>query len=173
VIEDQIVLFLLVFGPVAIILDILVALYLFRVGQRGQRWAAEVIEDWKNGTLLDNLITKNEGGEVMMDERLVMFVDAFGSRIAQSLKMGFLQNLGAQAKIEKGLAGALAQDVVEEKLPLLELAGDFLGFNTKKYIAEHPQALGQLAQLAGPYIGMLPGSKRNDGHAQGSVPTMT
>jgi len=141
---------------VAIILDVFVALFLGWIGSRTWRkiqsaWdtIAQYIEAWQSGTLLDNLVTKNEAGEILIDERLGGVIDAIGSRFAQSAKMSVLQGLGAQAKIEKGLAGALAQDVVEKKLPLLELASDFMGFNTKKYIAEHPQALGQLAQLAG------------------------
>jgi len=95
---------------------------------------------------------RKEGDDIILREDLSMVIDAFGSRIAKSLRMSFLQGFSAQAKIESGLKGALAQDIVENKIPLLNLAGDVLGFNTKQYIAKHPDALGQLLQLAGPYL---------------------
>jgi len=90
--------------------------------------------------------------ETIIREDIVSLIDAFGSRMAKSLKMSFLQGLGANAKIEKGLKSAMAQDIIEEKMPLLNLAGDILGFNTKQYISKHPDALGQLIQLAGPLL---------------------
>jgi len=119
-------------------------------------------------------VKRGEDGEINMREDLALLIDAFGSRIAKSLKMSFLQGLGAQAKIEKGLKGAMAQDIIENKMPLLNLAGDILGFNTKQYIAKHPDALGQIIQLAGPLLqggglgalmgkGGIPSSQGNDG----------
>jgi hypothetical protein len=101
---------------------------------------------------LSDFIKKGEDGETIIREDVMSVIDAFGSRMAQSLKMSFLQGLGAQAKIEKGLKGAMAQDIIENKLPLLDLAGDILGFNTKQYITKHPEALGQIIQLAGPLL---------------------
>lgn len=101
---------------------------------------------------LSDFIKKGEDGEIIMREDLAMVIDGFGSRIAKSLKMSFLQGLGAQSKIEKGLKGAMAQDIVENKLPLLNLAGDILGFNTKQYISKHPEALGQIIKLAAPLL---------------------
>jgi len=38
-------------------------------------------------------------------------------------------------------------------MPLLELAGDVLGFNTKAYISKHPEAIMQLAPLAQKFMG--------------------
>jgi hypothetical protein len=114
---------------------------------------------------LSDFIKKGEDGETIIREDVASLIDAFGSRMAQGIKMSFLQGLGAQAKIEKGLKGAMAQDIVENKMPLLNLAGDILGFNTKQYIAKHPDALGQLLQLAGPYLGNL-------GALKGSNPVM-
>ena len=110
----------------------------------------------------------------MMREDLAMVVDAFGSRMAKSIRMSFLQGLGANAKIEKGLKGALATDIVENKMPLLNLASDVLGFNTKQYISKHPEALGQLLHLAAPLLqgnglgnllgGGQPQPQRNNSH---------
>jgi hypothetical protein len=116
---------------------------------------------------------RGENGEttVVMDERLVAVFKAFGSNVAQSLKMSFLQGLGAQAKVEKGLQSAIAQDIVEEKMPLLNLVGDFLGFNTKQYIAKHPAAIGQIAQLAAPLLGQFTGQNQRN-NSPGNVPTM-
>lgn len=101
---------------------------------------------------LGDFIKEGEDGETIIRADVVSLIDAFGSRMAKSLKMSFLQGMGATAKIEKGLKGAIAQDIIEEKMPLLNLAGDILGFNTKQYIAKHPDALGQLIQLAGPLL---------------------
>lgn len=101
---------------------------------------------------LSDFIRRGEDGETVIREDVAVVIDALGSRMAQHFKMSFLQGLGAQAKLEKGLKGALAQDIVEEKMPLLNLAGDILGFNTKEYISKNPQALGQLLQLAGPLL---------------------
>lgn len=95
---------------------------------------------------LDDFVFE-EDGQWVMDARLGKLIDAFGSRIAQSLKMSLLQGLGAQAKIDKGMKGAMAADIVENKMPILNLIGDFLGFNTKKYISKHPEALAQLMPL--------------------------
>jgi hypothetical protein len=116
---------------------------------------------------LSDFIKKGEDGETIIREDVASLIDAFGSRMAQGIKMSFLQGLGAQAKVEKGLKGALAQDIVENKMPLLNLAGDILGFNTKQYIAKHPDALGQLLQLAGPYLGNL----NLGGHPPGAPPS--
>jgi len=101
---------------------------------------------------LSDFVQKDQEGQVIMREDLAMVIDAFGSRIAKSLKMSLLQGMGAQAKIEKGLKGAIAQDVIENKMPLLNLAGDILGFNTKQYISKHPDALGQIFQLVAPLM---------------------
>jgi len=165
---------------VAIVADILVALYIFRVTQAGGRrireaWEAfnTYIEEWRNGTLLDGLIGKDEEGEIVIDERLGVLVKAIGSTFAQSAKMSLLQGLGAQAKLDKGLKEAISKDIIEEKFPLFDVGAgfleDFTGFNVKQYITKNPQAIPQLVKLAGPLLGMK-GSQRNDG---GSVPTMT
>lgn len=116
---------------------------------------------------LTDYVQQGEGGETIIREDLAMLIDAFGSRIAKSLKMSFLQGLGAQAKIDKGLKGAMASDVIENKMPIINLIGDVLGFNTKQYISKHPEALGQLAQIAGPYIGQLTGQGNNGSQNQG------
>ena len=96
---------------------------------------------------LSNLIGKDEEGHIVMDERIVAVIDAVGSRLFQSAKMSMLQGMSVDSKLQKGLKGALAQDIVEEKLPLLQAAGDFLGFNTKAYIKKNPDALFQLMQI--------------------------
>jgi len=145
----------LIIAFVALIVDIVGALFLLKFAKGSPSWIHEIVEEWRSGTLLDNLIKKNEEGEIIMDERLVMAIDAVGSRMAQSAKMSLLQGMGAQAKIEKGLQGAIASDIVENKMPIINLLGEFMGFNVKQYISKHPQALGQLLQMAGPYLKQL------------------
>lgn len=92
---------------------------------------------------LDDFVFE-ENGQWVMDARLGKLIDAFGSRIATSLKMSLLQGLGAQSKITKGVKGAMAADIIENKMPILNLVGDVLGFNTKQYISKHPEAIAQL-----------------------------
>lgn len=101
---------------------------------------------------LSDFIKKGEEGETIIREDIVSLIDAFGSRMGQHIKMSFLQGLGANAKIEKGLKGAMAQDIVEEKMPIIHLIGDVLGFNTKQYISKHPEALGQLIKIGAPLL---------------------
>lgn len=109
----------------------------------------------------DDLFEEGEDGQLLVDERLSKVIDAFGSRMAKSLKMSFLQGLGAEAKISKGLKGAVAQDIVDNKFPLFNLIGDAMGFNTKQYVAKHPEAIGQLLGLIAPALGkiQLPGQQ--------------
>ena len=127
---------------ISVVIAILLSLYIIRQTKR----TAALIPS------LSDFIQRGEDGETIMREDLALVIDAFGQRMAQGIKMSFLQGLGAQAKIEKGLKGAMAQDIIENKLPLLNLAGDILGFNTKQYIAKHPDALGQIIQLAAPLL---------------------
>jgi len=124
----------------------------------------------------DDFITKDSEGEIIVDERIVTIFKLLGSNIAQSIKMSFLQGLGANAKIEKGLQGAMALDVVENKMPVINLIGDFLGFNTKQYISKNPQAIGQILRMAGPLLknfnlGNL-GNNGTQGTRSGNVPPM-
>lgn len=120
--------------------------------------------------------------QIAMDERIVMFIDAFGSRVAQSLKMSFLQGLGADAKLSKGLKTAMTQDILDEKVPLLnlglEIAGDVVGYNVKRYVTKNPEAIGQLISLVAPGVAKAGGLNallgKNNGQTRqsNSVPLM-
>lgn len=107
------------------------------------------------------LIGKDEQGNIVMDERVVTLIDAVGSRIFQSGKMSMLQGLSVDSKKMKGLKAAMAQDVVEEKLPLLQIAGDFMGINTKEYIKKYPDAIFQFVQIPAvqKFLGQFMGSQ--------------
>ena len=96
---------------------------------------------------LDDIVRVNEDKTIDMDPRLQAIVQGVGQTMMQSFKMSALQGLSVDSKLQKGLKGAMAQDIVEEKLPLLQAAGDFLGFNTKAYIKKNPDALFQLVQI--------------------------
>jgi hypothetical protein len=98
---------------------------------------------------------ESEDGQPLLDVRLVKMVDALSSGIAKSLKMSFLGGLSGNARLEKGLKGAIAQDVIEKKAPIINLVGDFLGFNTQKYVAKHPDALISLVQRFAPQLSQL------------------
>ena len=95
---------------------------------------------------------EDENGNPMLDARVVKAIEALGSTIAKSLKFSLLGSISGQARLEKGLKGALAQDIVEQNMPILNLVGDFLGINTKKYIAKHPEAFLQLMQQFAPML---------------------
>ncbi|MFH1327928.1 MAG: hypothetical protein ABIH76_03645 [Candidatus Bathyarchaeota archaeon] len=94
-------------------------------------------------------------GKPMIDARLGKIISTFSSGIAQSLKMSLLGSLSGPARLDKGLKGAMAQDIVEQKMPMVNLIGDFLGFNTKKYIGKHPEAMMQLGSMIAPMLGNI------------------
>jgi len=101
-----------------------------------------------------------------MDERLGALIQTVSSGMAKSIQMSVMGSLSGQARMEKGLKGAIAADIIEEKMPLVNMIGDFVGINTKKYITKHPDAMGQLASLAGPYLQQFL-NQRNNGVGQG------
>jgi len=98
---------------------------------------------------------EDEEGNPMIDARLSKMISMFSSAMATSLKMSVLGSLSGPARLEKGLKGAIAQDIVEEKMPMLNLIGDFLGINTKQYIGKHPEAMMQLYQQFAPMLGRM------------------
>jgi hypothetical protein len=106
---------------------------------------------------------EDEDGKPLIDARLQKILTVGSSALAQSLKMSLLGSLSGPARLEKGLKGAIAQDIVEEKMPMVNLIGDFLGFNTKKYIGKHPEAMMQLGQMLAPMLGKIKLGQPNDG----------
>jgi len=98
-------------------------------------------------------------GKPMIDARLSKIIGTFSSALssdmARSLKMSLLGSLSGPARLDKGLKGAIAQDIVEKKMPMINAIGDFLGFNTKKYIGKHPEAMMQLGSLIAPMLGNI------------------
>jgi hypothetical protein len=86
-------------------------------------------------------------GNVSLDARVTGMVSALSSGIAKSIKMSFLQGLSVDSKLQNGLKSAMVSDAVDNQFPMLNLVGDFLGINTKKYLTKHPQALMQLAPM--------------------------
>ena len=124
---------------------------------------------------LDSFVTFNEDGSVNMDPRIVAVIDGVGSRIAQSAKMSMLGGLSGDARLEKGLKGAITQDIIEEKFPLLDagagVLADITGYNVKKYITKNPEALMQLigmAQKNGINLGAFMGNNGAQGPSQSS-----
>jgi len=105
---------------------------------------------------------ETEDGKPMIDARLVKIAEAFSSGIAKSLQASVMGQLSGVARMEKGLKGAIASDIIDEKMPIINLLGDFMGINTKKYITKHPDAMGQILQMAAPAINKFM-NRRNDG----------
>jgi len=100
---------------------------------------------------MDNFISKDAEGNLVMREDIVAVIDAVGSRIAKAGQMGILQGLGADAKLQKGVESAVAKDLIDAKLPLLGLVDDVLGggLNIKDYLIKNPRALPYVMKLAG------------------------
>jgi len=119
---------------------------------------------------------EDENGVPQIDVRLTKIAEAFSSGVAKSLQMSFMGQQSGVARLDKGLKGAMAKDIVDKKMPIINLLGDVFGVNTNKYISKHPDALMQLAAKFAPQIqGFMQGRNRNDGggHSQGSgVPEM-
>jgi len=95
---------------------------------------------------------EDEEGNPMLDARLVKIIEALGSSIAKSVKFSVLGSISGQARLEKGLKSAMAQDLIDNQMPILNLIGEFLGINTRKYIAKHPEAFIQLMQHFAPAL---------------------
>jgi len=93
---------------------------------------------------LDDIVRVNEDGSIDMDTRLQAIITGVGQTMMQSFKMSTLQGLSVNSKLEKGLKGAFAKDIIDNKLPIANLLGDIVGVNVKQYVAKNPDALMQL-----------------------------
>jgi len=125
---------------------------------------------------LDDIVRVNEDGSIDMDNRLQAIVSGVGQTMMQSFKMSAMQGLSVNSKLEKGLKGAIAQDIIEEKLPLLDagagLLKEFTGYNVKKYIAKNPDALMQLIsmpQIQNLLASVMSNNGRQSGPSQGKM----
>lgn len=96
---------------------------------------------------------EDQEGNPLIDARLQKILGAFGSSVATSLKMSVLGTLSGQARLEKGLKGAMATDFVEKKAPILKALGDLFGLNTAEYIGEHPDAVMQVLPMLKGFLG--------------------
>ena len=115
---------------------------------------------------------EDEDGNPLVDARLTKMITMFSSSMAKSLKMSVLGSLSGPARLEKGLKGAIASDVVQKQMPILGLIGDVMGINTQKYVSKHPDALMQLAarfapQLQNLKLGTSASGRGNDGVGYG------
>lgn len=116
-------------------------------------------------------IRKNDKGEeqVFVEPKLALILDSLGSRMFQSAKMSMFQGMGVQAKLDKGLKTAFAKDIVDKKIPILSIIGDFAGINVKQYIAKNPDAF--LNLLADPRVQKFANNfMQGQNKAQGSLP---
>lgn len=115
---------------------------------------------------------EDEEGNPLLDARLSKMIGVFSGGLAKSLKMSMLGSLSGPARLEKGLKGAIASDVVQNNIPIINLIGDMFGINTKKYISKHPDAMLQLASKFAPQLAKISGGpnsfvSRNDGVGYG------
>ena len=117
---------------------------------------------------------EDEEGKPLIDARLGKMISMFSSSLASSLKMSVLGSLSGPARLEKGLKGAIASDIVDQQMPMVNLIGEFMGINTKKYISKHPEAMMQLGGMLAPMLqnikiggGSNPMSRGNDGVGYG------
>ena len=98
---------------------------------------------------------EDEEGQPLLDARIGKLISVFSSSMAKSLKMSVLGSLSGPARLEKGLKGAIASDVVEKQMPIINLIGDVMGINTQKYVSKHPDALMQLVGKFAPQLSKL------------------
>ena len=91
-------------------------------------------------------------GEPMIPQKTAVFIKAVSGALGQSLKMSVLGSLSGPARLEKGLKKAFTEDIIDQKLPILNLIDGIAGVNVKNYITKNPEALGQILQLAGPLL---------------------
>lgn len=113
----------------------------------------------------------DEKGQIQCSRKLGLMLSGVGQSIAKSIKMSFLGELSGKARLDKGLKTAIAQDVIDEKMPVLNLVSEFLGENTKKWITKHPEGVLQLMNFAAP---MLQKAMQNNGRAStGGYPSMS
>ena len=97
---------------------------------------------------LDDYVQINEEtGEIQIERRLNALITGAGASMMKSAKMGLLGHLSGNARLEKGLKGAIAKDILDNKMPLLSLVGDFFGYNVKQYVGKNPDALMQLISM--------------------------
>lgn len=129
---------------------------------------AETIGD----TLSIFQVEQNQEGQIVVDDRLQMLIGGVSKAIAETIKMSFLGSLSGQVRLEKGLKQNITKDMIENKMPVLNLIGDVVGVNTSKYLVKHPEALGQLFQLAGPYLKNVMGNNGSNQAAQGYIGVM-
>ena len=110
---------------------------------------------------------EDEEGKPLIDARLTKMMQTLSGSLATSLKMSVLAQLSGPARLDKGLKGAMASDIVENKMPMINLLGDIFGINTSKYIARHPDAMMQL--MGDPRVQQFLGSimKRQNNHPSG------
>ena len=140
---------MLAFG--SLILMSLVSFYSIRKLKRFERL----------GDKVEELIRyeEDEEGNPQLDVRVVKMIKTFSSSMAQSIQMSILGKLSGPARLDKGLKGAMAADLTENKMPLLGLVGDIFGINVQKYIKTHPDAMMQL--MGDPRIQQFLGSMMN------------
>jgi len=102
---------------------------------------------------------EDEEGNPLLDARIGKMIQTFSSGIAKSIQMSFLGKLSGPARLDKGIKGAMASDIVENKMPIINLVGDIFGVNTSKYIQKHPDAMMQL--MGDPRVQQFLGSMMN------------
>lgn len=97
----------------ALVFDITVALYFTRKAKLGsvvdniEAW----IQEWRESGGLDQYIFE-ENGEWQLDARIGKLIDLVGSRIALSLRQSMFQQMGVDAKLQKGVDKAVGLDVL-------------------------------------------------------------
>lgn len=146
------------FGEILAVLSLLIVVIVSFLSLRNMNRYNQMFSN------LSQYISKDEEGHIVMDERIVAVIDAVGSRLFQSAKMSALQGLSVDSKLEKGLKGAFAKDIIDQKLPILNLLGDFMGYNVKQYVAKNPDALMQflgMPQVQG-FLGKFMGGQANN-----------
>jgi len=106
----------------------------------------------KANALLD--ITEDEEGNVHYPKALEVIGKAVGQGVSTSLKMSFLDQSSGDARLDKGMFKAVANDMLDEHLPWLDMVQPILGdaMNVRKFINKNPKGAIRMIQQFGPMV---------------------
>lgn len=148
--------------PLASILAaLIIPMMMLRKMNRLERKYGPLAEDIQSITsIVGGLFTvkQDKEGNYMVSEGLEVIGGALGQGVAKSLKMSLMGELSGRARLDKGLAGAFVQDVIDKKAPILGILDNVLGTNTTDYLKKNPQAIMGLMPLIEKFApGVIPG----------------
>ena len=138
---------------IAIAVDLGVAVYFAKRAKLSSviEKVEEYLDNWHNAGGLDQYIWQEESGEWKCDERIGVAIDFIGSRLAHSLRQAMFQQMGVDAKLQKGVDRALSSDLLDQS----GIGGflDLVGLShTKRMLTNNPKTLGLVLERIAPFL---------------------